>query len=145
LAESDQACTWFCAWQASSGRISVVFVKTVIVLTGGLGRPAGVSLPSEVWVVAADSGAEFALELGLGVDLIVGDFDSVSTETLAAVARAGARVERVGCANSVPRRKRTLLPGTRDLSATGLIRLLETPGGERPLMGRRFDRLRWRV
>jgi len=45
-------------------------------------------------VVAADSGAEFALELGLRVDLVVGDFDSVSVETLAAVERAGAWVER---------------------------------------------------
>ena len=45
-------------------------------------------------MVAADGGAEFALELGLRVDLVVSDFDSVSIETLAAVERAGARVER---------------------------------------------------
>jgi len=69
-------------------------MKCVVVLAGGLGRPARVALPREVAVVAADSGAEYALELGLRVDLAIGDFDSISMETLAAVERAGARVER---------------------------------------------------
>jgi thiamine pyrophosphokinase len=69
-------------------------VKTVVVLAGGLGRPAPVLLPPGAVVIAADSGAEHALELGLRLDLVVGDLDSISGGTLAAVERAGARVER---------------------------------------------------
>jgi thiamine pyrophosphokinase len=67
---------------------------TVVVLAGGLGRPAPVSLPPGAVVIAADSGAEHALELGLHVDVAVGDFDSISAATLAAIEQAGARVER---------------------------------------------------
>jgi thiamine pyrophosphokinase len=69
-------------------------VKTVVVLVGGLDRPAPVSLPAGAVVIAADGGAEQALGLGLRVDVVVGDLDSISAETLAAVERAGARVER---------------------------------------------------
>jgi thiamine pyrophosphokinase len=58
-----------------------------VVLAGGPGRPAAVSLPSGVTVIAADSGAELAHELGLRVDLAVGDFDSISEESLGAIAR----------------------------------------------------------
>ena len=45
-------------------------------------------------VIAADGGVDRALELGLRVDLAIGDFDSVSPEGLAAAAADGARVER---------------------------------------------------
>jgi thiamine pyrophosphokinase len=69
-------------------------VKTVVVLVSGLDRPAPVSLPAGAVVIAADGGAEQALGLGLRVDVVVGDLDSISAETLAAVERAGARVER---------------------------------------------------
>jgi thiamine pyrophosphokinase len=69
-------------------------VKTVIVLAGGLDRPAPVPLPAGAVVIAADSGAEQALGLGLRVDVVVGDLDSISAETLAAVEQAGGRVER---------------------------------------------------
>ena len=60
------------------------------------GGPAGVSapLPGGAVVIAADGGADRALELGLRVDLLVGDLDSVTEETLARVERSGARVER---------------------------------------------------
>ena len=52
---------------------------TVVVVAGGPGPPAGVALPEGAVVIAADSGAD----LGFAVDLAVGDFDSISVETLA--------------------------------------------------------------
>lgn len=61
-------------------------MKTVVVLAGGPGAPAGFVPPAGATVIAADSGSELAAS----VDLLVGDLDSVSEE---ATARA-ARVER---------------------------------------------------
>ena len=61
---------------------------------GGLGRPAAVSLPAGATVIAADSGAELALEFGLRVDLAVDDFDSISPATLETIKRSGAGIER---------------------------------------------------
>jgi thiamine pyrophosphokinase len=65
-------------------------MSTVVVLCGGPDRPSPAALPAASAVVAADGGVELALELGLTVDLAVGDFDSVSEEALA----ASAQVER---------------------------------------------------
>jgi thiamine pyrophosphokinase len=69
---------------------------TVIVVTGG--DPVAVGhlppLPEGAAVVAADSGIDRAQELGLRVDVAVGDFDSVSGPALAAAEHAGATVER---------------------------------------------------
>ena len=45
-------------------------------------------------VVAADAGIAHALALGLGVDVAVGDFDSIEPATLARVEASGARVDR---------------------------------------------------
>jgi thiamine pyrophosphokinase len=58
-------------------------MTTVVVLAGGPDRPAVVELPPAAAVIAADSGAE----LGWPVDLLVGDLDSISTETLAGIER----------------------------------------------------------
>ncbi len=70
--------------------------REVLVLAGG--EPVeGAStppLPSADWVIAADSGLAVAATLGLDVDLVVGDMDSVDAELLAEAERAGARVER---------------------------------------------------
>jgi len=68
----------------------------VIVVSGGGPAPADVldRLPSGAPVVAADSGIDSALALGLHVDVAVGDFDSVTAAGLAAVEASGARVIR---------------------------------------------------
>jgi thiamine pyrophosphokinase len=58
-------------------------VKTVVVLAGGPDAPVGFVLPAGATVIAADGGAE----LGVPVDLAVGDFDSISSATLAGIAR----------------------------------------------------------
>ena len=58
--------------------------QRVLVITGGpLPRAVG-RLPEADMVIAADQGADNAIALGLTVDLLVGDLDSVSEETLAA-------------------------------------------------------------
>lgn len=71
-------------------------VTTCVVVTGG--DPVDQSvldhLPAGALVIGVDSGVAHATALGLHVDLAVGDFDSLSPEALAAVAAAGARVER---------------------------------------------------
>jgi len=61
-------------------------MRTAVVVAGGDPPPRDVldDLPDEVWVVGADSGADRALELGLSLDLIVGDMDSISSGTVAA-------------------------------------------------------------
>ncbi len=51
-------------------------------------------MPDGAFVIAADGGVDRAHELGLRVDLAIGDFDSVTAEGLAAAQAAGARVER---------------------------------------------------
>jgi thiamine pyrophosphokinase len=62
-------------------------VTTVVVLAGGPDCPAAVELPPGATVIAADGGAELAKAFGLRVELAVGDFDSISAETLASVER----------------------------------------------------------
>ena len=70
--------------------------ETVIVVTGGDPvDPAHLpALPPGAFVIAADSGTDRALALGLRVDLAIGDFDSVDPASLRQVADAGATVER---------------------------------------------------
>lgn len=71
-------------------------VGTVVVVTGG-DHPAAADvprLPGDALVIGADSGIDRALELGLHVDVAVGDFDSVSAQGLRAVTQAGAVLER---------------------------------------------------
>jgi thiamine pyrophosphokinase len=66
---------------------------TVVVVAGGL-PPTVTAVPPGALVIAADSGADHALALGLRVDVAVGDFDSIGADSLAALERAGTRVER---------------------------------------------------
>ena len=51
-------------------------------------------IPGDAHVIAADSGLDSAMALGLRVDLVVGDLDSVSPTALAAANEAGITVER---------------------------------------------------
>lgn len=67
----------------------------VIVLGGSAPDPRAVALlPADRFVVAADSGLDHACDLGLAVDLVVGDLDSVSPAGLARAAAGGVAVER---------------------------------------------------
>lgn len=68
----------------------------VIVLTGGdpVDASLAAGLPPDAFVIAADSGLHNAATLGLGVDLVVGDLDSVDPEVLSEAERFGSTVER---------------------------------------------------
>lgn len=69
---------------------------TTVVLAGGDPvDPADRSLvPSGAFVVAADSGLDTAETLGLGVDVVVGDMDSVSAAALRRAEATGTRIDR---------------------------------------------------
>jgi thiamine pyrophosphokinase len=73
--------------------------RSVIVVAGGDAVDASVleRLPSPeavVAVVAADSGVDHALDLGLTVSAVVGDFDSATSAAVTAAKASGARIER---------------------------------------------------
>lgn len=71
--------------------------RAVILANGDIGNPDLV----RTWirdgdlVIAADGGAHHALAAGLVPDIVLGDFDSLSSDDLSEIERAGARVVRV--------------------------------------------------
>ena len=76
-------------------------VTRALVLAGGSGpQRAALDAAWPGWdagcelVVGADAGALLAAPLGLALDLVVGDFDSLGEPALAALARAGVAIER---------------------------------------------------
>jgi thiamine pyrophosphokinase len=73
-----------------------VVAATAVIVIGGapVDRRALVHLPTASFVVAADSGFDQATALGLPVDVVVGDLDSISPEGLAAAERAGIAILR---------------------------------------------------
>lgn len=69
--------------------------RRALVVAGGSAPGPGEVAAAEGWdvVVAADSGLDHAVALGLAVDLVVGDLDSVSEAALAEARSAGTAVE----------------------------------------------------
>lgn len=61
-------------------------IDTAVVVASGAPIPPAVldELPERVWIVAADGGLDHANRLGLDVDLLVGDLDSVGDPALRA-------------------------------------------------------------
>ena len=68
----------------------------VIVLSGG--EPIAIDrdfdLPEDAYVIAADSGLHHAATLGLAVDLVIGDMDSVNSDVLDDAIRNGSSIQR---------------------------------------------------
>lgn len=69
--------------------------RPCVVVTGGDAISPDVlrHVPPGALVIGVDSGVAHAVDLGLGVDVAVGDFDSLPGDALAAVTAAGARIE----------------------------------------------------
>ncbi len=69
---------------------------TVLIFSGGdpLTPQQQALLPSDATVIAADSGIDRARDIGVDIDIAVGDFDSVTAQGLAAAERAGSDIRR---------------------------------------------------
>lgn len=68
--------------------------EAVLVFPRASAQLVRANLPKDAYVVAIDAGAETLRALGVRPDLLVGDMDSVSPETLAALEAEGVRIER---------------------------------------------------
>jgi len=72
------------------------YTSRAIILSGGepLENVRDITLPAHALVIAADSGLHHADGLGLTVDLVIGDMDSVDSSTLAAAVERGSVTDR---------------------------------------------------
>src|SRR5690242_14035395 len=68
--------------------------ELAIVVAGGDAPDARRELPPYATVIAADGGLDHAYALGLPVDLLVGDLDSVSAAALARAIAEGVTIDR---------------------------------------------------
>ena len=68
-------------------------VRHALVVAGGPSPDGITDLPDADIVIAADRGAEHAMALGLHVDVVVGDLDSIDPDTLAEFEDSGTRIE----------------------------------------------------
>jgi thiamine pyrophosphokinase len=64
-----------------------------IVVAGGDAPPAGRAIPPHASVIAADGGLDHVYALGLRVDLLIGDLDSVSASALARARSEGVAID----------------------------------------------------
>lgn len=69
-------------------------MRSAFIFCGGGPSRVSLEVPDDVFVVAADVGLAEANRLGVGVDLLVGDLDSVNAADLEAFERAGGEVRR---------------------------------------------------
>jgi thiamine pyrophosphokinase len=66
---------------------------TALVVCGGGPVRVAIETPPDAFVIAADAGAVEAGRLGFGIDLLVGDLDSVPPDVVEAARRVGTRVQ----------------------------------------------------
>ncbi len=62
------------------------------IIDGGPERPALPSVPPPDRVIGVDRGGRHAIELGLTVDVLIGDLDSIDCDTRSTIERSGATV-----------------------------------------------------
>lgn len=72
-------------------------LRKVVIFANGICKNPGESLkyitPGDC-IICADGGTEYALQLGLTPDLVIGDLDSISAQTLQAMREKGVEIRR---------------------------------------------------